>query len=119
RFTREFEKQGNDITTFTGSEEIARFEFVSGSEGKVTKLDELDKPVELILNLKETITQQTSLIEKQNDDVEIIRVDLVDVKEEQQNPTRQNAELRDQVHSHRRKSASSPRPLLPRHLGHR
>jgi flagellar biosynthesis chaperone FliJ len=49
--------------------------------------------VRLILNLEKTITQQTSLIEKQTNTIEVIRSDLAEIKEEQQNLTRQNAEL--------------------------
>jgi hypothetical protein len=95
RFTREYGKQRNDNTIFTGSEESARFEITSGGEGRGTKVDEL---VRLILNLEKTITQQTSLIEKQNNTIEVIRTDLAEIKEEQQNLTRHNADLQEQVH---------------------
>ncbi len=96
RVTREHGKQANDNAIFTGGEESLRFELASGRERTGTKRDEL---VGLILTLKETISRQTNLIEKQNDTIEIIRADLADVKEEQQNLTRQNAELQEQVHS--------------------
>ncbi|KAK5206330.1 hypothetical protein LTR72_012519, partial [Exophiala xenobiotica] len=86
RFTRGYEKQRNDNTYLSGSKETARFEFSSGSEGRGTKFHEL---AWLILNLKETITHQTSTIEN-------IRADLTRIKEEQQNLTRQNAELQEQ-----------------------
>ena len=94
RFTREYEKQRNDNTYLSGSKETARFEFPSGSEGRGAEFDEL---VWLILKLKETITHQTSIIEKQNSTIENIRADLAGIKEEQQNLTRQNAELQEQV----------------------
>ena len=47
----------------------------------------------------QTITHQTSLIEKQNNTIEVIRAEMADVKEEQQNLMRQNAELQEQVFS--------------------
>ena len=95
RFTREHGKQRNDNTIFTDREESARIEITSGGEGIGTKVDKL---VKLILNLEKTITQQTSLIEKQNNTIEVIRSDLAEMKEEQQNLTRQNADLQEQVH---------------------
>ena len=58
RFTREYGKQRNDNITVTGSEESAGFEVAGGSEGRGTTFDEL---VGLILNLKETITQQFTM----------------------------------------------------------
>jgi len=96
RSTREYQKQAIDSTIFTGSGESARFNLATGRGGVGTNVDEL---VGLILNLKEIITQQTSLIEKQNETIEVIRADLADVKDEQQNLTRHNAELQDQVYS--------------------
>jgi len=89
-------KPRDDNTTLTGNKATARFGVSNESEGGGTKFDEM---VGLILNLKETITQQTSIIEKQNNTIEGIRADLADIKEEQQNLTRQNAELHEQVHS--------------------
>jgi len=96
RFTREHGKQRNDNTIFTDREESARIEITSGGEGIGTKVDKL---VKLILNLEKTITQQTNLIEKQNNTIEVIRSDLAEIKEEQQNLTRQNAELQELVYS--------------------
>ena len=79
RFTREYENQRNDNTYLSGSKETARFEFSSGSEGRGAEFDEL---AWLILKLKETITHQTSIIEKQNSTIENIRADLAGIKEE-------------------------------------
>ena len=96
RFTREHGKQRNGNATLIGGEDRISLEFAGGSEERGTKFDEL---VGLIQNLQETIAQQTSLIVKQNTTIEVIRADLADVKEEQQNLTRQNTELQEQVHS--------------------
>ena len=94
RLTRAYKRQRNDNTTFTGTKETPRFEFSGGGEGRGTKLDEL---AWLIANLKETIAQQTSIIEKQSGTIEHLRTDLADIKEEQQTLNRQNAELQEQV----------------------
>ena len=112
RFTREYGEQRNDNITVTGSEESTRFEVASGNEGRGTTFDEL---VGLILNLTETITQQTSLIKKQNNTIEVIRADLTDIKEEQQNLSRQNAELQERVDSLQSQvSATTAPPPLTR-----
>jgi cell division septum initiation protein DivIVA len=94
RVTRGYKRQRNDNTISTETKETPRFEFSGGGEGRGTKLDEL---AWLIANLKETITQQTSIIEKQSSTIENVRADLTGIKEEQQNLKRQNAELQEQV----------------------
>jgi hypothetical protein len=94
RFTRGYKRQRNDNTTFTGTKETPRFEFAGGGEGRGTNLDEL---AWLTANLKETIRQQTSIIEKQSNTVENVRADLAEIKAEQQNLKKQNAELQEQV----------------------
>jgi regulator of replication initiation timing len=94
RFTRGYKRQRNDNTTFTGTKGTPRFEFSGGGEGNGTKLDEL---AWLIANLKETITQQTNIIEKQSNTIETLRADLAGIKEEQQTLNKQNAELQEQI----------------------
>jgi hypothetical protein len=93
---REHEKRRNDNTARVGNKETTRFGFASEGEGRGTGFDEL---ASLILNLKKTITQQTSVIKKQNDTIEFIRADLAEIKEEQQQLVRQNAVLQEQVDS--------------------
>lgn len=94
RVTRGHKRQRNDNTTFTGTKETPRFEFSGGGEGRGTNLDEL---AWLTANLKETIRQQTSIIEKQSNTIENVRADLAEIKAEQQNLKKQNAELQEQV----------------------
>ena len=56
--------QRNDTVTFTATNKTPSFEFSGGGEGRGTNLDEV---AWLIANLKETITQQSSIIENVTD----------------------------------------------------
>jgi hypothetical protein len=89
RITRAYKRRRNDTTTFTGTNKTPSFEFTGGGEGRGTNLDEV---AWLIANLKETITQQSSIIED-------VRAELTEVKTKQQNLENQNTELQEEIRS--------------------
>lgn len=60
RITRGYKRRKNDTITFAGANETPSFEFSGGGEGRGTVLDEI---AWLVANLKETITQQSQVIE--------------------------------------------------------
>ncbi|KAI9765958.1 MAG: hypothetical protein M1839_005274, partial [Geoglossum umbratile] len=66
----------------------------SEREGRETNLEEV---VSLITNLKETITQQISIIASQNIVIDSFRADLTEIKSEQQSLKNQNAELQKEI----------------------
>jgi hypothetical protein len=68
----------------------------SEREGRETNLEEV---VSLITNLKETITQQISIIANQNSVIDGFRADLAEIKSEQQSLKNQNAELQEEIRS--------------------
>ncbi|KAI9779001.1 MAG: porphobilinogen deaminase [Geoglossum umbratile] len=78
-------------------------------EGREANLEEV---ASLITNLKETITQQTSIIANQNSVVDSFRADLAEIKAEQQSLKNQNAKLQEEIRSLRTQldtfSASPP-----------
>jgi zinc knuckle protein len=79
--TRALKRKKNDTTTFSGTKTVPNFEFLGGGEGKGTNLDEI---AWLIANLKETVTQQNSIIQS-------LKTELSEIKS-QSNQTQ--AELR-------------------------
>ncbi|KAI9772506.1 MAG: hypothetical protein M1840_000711 [Geoglossum simile] len=68
----------------------------SEREGRETNLEEV---VSLITNLKETITQQISIIASQNSVIDGFRADLAEIKSEQQSLKNQNAKLQEEIRS--------------------
>jgi len=65
-------------------------------EGRDASLEEV---ASLIATLKETITQQISIIANQNSVIDSFRADLVEIKSEQQSLKNQNAELQEEIRS--------------------
>lgn len=53
--------------------------------------------IQLITSLKETIAQQSNIIASQTSTIESIQADLTAVREEQQDPQNQNAELQETI----------------------
>jgi hypothetical protein len=89
RITKAYKRRRNDTTTFTGTNKTPSFEFSGEGEGRGTSLD---KVALLIANLKETIIQQSNVIES-------VRADLSENKPEQQGLRNQNAELQEKARS--------------------
>ena len=65
-------------------------------KGRETNLEEVTS---LIANLKETITQQISIIANQNSIIDSFQADLTEIKSEQQSLKNQNAKLQEEIHS--------------------
>jgi hypothetical protein len=78
-------------------------------DGNTTNLGTL---IQLIADLKETIIQQSNIIENQNNGIENVRAGLVEIKAEQRTLKSQNLELQEDVRSLRTQidsySASAP-----------
>jgi hypothetical protein len=87
RITRGFKRRKNDTITFTGANETPSFEFSGGGEGRGTNLDEI---AWLIANLKETITQQSQVIET-------LRKEQAELKAGQEQLKTQNAALQAEI----------------------
>lgn len=80
----------------------------SARDGSASDLETL---IQLITDLKETITRQSNIIENQNNGIEDIRAELGEIKAEQRTLKGQNLELQEEVRSLRTQLDSHPASL--------
>ncbi|KAG4431212.1 hypothetical protein IFR05_013309 [Cadophora sp. M221] len=87
RITRGYKRRKNDIVTFTGANETPSFEFSGGGEGRGANLDEI---AWLVANLKETVIQQSQVIET-------LQKEQAEFKASQEDLRTQNAALQAEI----------------------